>query len=223
MAKRVSFLLRITQLCMRLWVLVLCLGLSACMARPTLPTIPPPQPAPSPYTDPITDSDTSTQGSGVFGTTGAPVKIVGRSVAAYRFLTLEQEPLSARAGEGLTSIWLFWPVDPQIQPNHAEVAKFRARIGKLLVSRGDLSIFEFHHQHMSAQTAPRRDASRHEHLWDPQAVTALRLGVTTFPQAVIVGADLAVEAVVAYPDQGLPAFYHDIVQALARVVPAALR
>lgn len=141
----------------------------------------------------------------------------GPSVEKQRFLTLEEEPLLAESMRGLKAVWIFWPGTGDDQLHHMQVRAFRQRLDRLLGSRGDLVVLEFHHHHLSAQTAPRRDRSRHEHLWDPQAITAMRLSVPTLPAAVIVSPDLRVFSSVGAQKGGLSDFYLKIVQALAKL------
>lgn len=143
------------------------------------------------------------------------VKGSGISVEKQRFLTLEEEPLLAESMRGLKAVWVFWPGTGDDQFHHMQVQAFRQRLDRLLGSRGDLVVLEFHHHHLSAQTAPRRDRSRHEHLWDPQAIVAMRLEVPKLPAAVIVSPDLTVFSLVDAPAGSLSDFYLNIIQGLA--------
>lgn len=141
----------------------------------------------------------------------------GPRVGDYQFLTLEEEPLRASSMQGLKAVWVFWPGTGEDQFHHLKMREFRALLDRLLVSRGDLVVLEFHHHHLSAQTAPRRDRSRHEHIWDPQGVTAMRLSLTELPVAIVVGPNLQLFEVVHPSSVALPDFYLQIVQALARL------
>lgn len=141
----------------------------------------------------------------------------GAELERFRFLTLEEEALAASSFLGLRSVWIFWPALPEEQPNHAKVDAFRLRLDQLLESRGDMAVLEFHQQHRSAETAPRRDRSRHEHLWDPQGVTGMRLDLSGFPVAVIVSPKLELFDKVYASSPKLYDFYLAIVSALARL------
>lgn len=144
-----------------------------------------------------------------------------RSVEKQRFLTLEEEPLLAESMRGLKAVWIFWPGTGEDQLHHMQVRAFRQRLDRLLGSRGDLVVLEFHHHHLSSQTAPRRDRSRHEHLWDPQAITALRLNVPKLPAAVVVTPELTVFDAFTAPKGGLADFYLKIIQSLASLDAAS--
>lgn len=137
------------------------------------------------------------------------------SVQDSRFLTLEQEPLDAKSLAGRSSLWVFWPGLGQAQLHYLEVRAFRSELNQLLEDNEDLVVLEFHHHHKSAQTAPRRDRARHEHLWDPQAVTAMRLSLKGFPCAVLVSPKLEFEALIPMPSSGLPAFFQAIESEIA--------
>lgn len=141
----------------------------------------------------------------------------GSELQRFHFLTLEEEALAASSFQGLRSVWIFWPALADEQPNHAKVDAFRLRLDQLLASRGDMAILEFHQQHRSAETAPRRDRSRHEHLWDPQGVTGMRLALSGFPVAVIVSPKLELFDKVYASSSELYDFYLSIVNALARL------
>lgn len=141
----------------------------------------------------------------------------GPSVEKQRFLTLEEEPLLAESMRGLKAVWIFWPGTGDDPLHHMEVRAFRQRLDRLLASRGDLVVLEFHHHHLSAQRAPRRDRSRHEHLWDPQAIVAMRLNVPKLPAALIVAPDLSIFDAFAAPETNLPDFYLKIIQSLANL------
>lgn len=143
------------------------------------------------------------------------------SLRDYSFLTLEEEPLRAKSMQGLKAVWVFWPSMGDDQLHHLAVRDFRALLDRLLASRGDLVVLEFHHHHRSAQTAPRRDRSRHEHLWDPQSVTAMRLSLEGLPAAVVVSPDVEFFEFVPAPEGELSDFYLKIVQSLARLDTAA--
>lgn len=139
------------------------------------------------------------------------------SVRGLTFLTLEQEPLVSDAMLGQNAVWLFWPTGNEGQLHYLDLEAFRGWINGILEHRGDLVVLEFHHHHRTSQTAPRRDRSRHEHLWDPQAVTAMRLGLTQSPVAVIVDTKLRIVETVPLPSQGLRAFELKITAALERL------
>lgn len=143
------------------------------------------------------------------------------SLVDYSFLTLEEEPLHAESMQGLKAVWVFWPSTGEDQLHHLAVRDFRALLDRLLASRGDLVVLEFHHHHRSAQTAPRRDRSRHEHLWDPQSVTAMRLSLEALPAAVVVSPEVEIFELVPASNGDLSDFYLKIVQALARLDTAA--